>query len=400
MSINFANVKAITIPQGSVKSITSGGITLWEVAPTTTTYRLLDYIKFSGNEYILTDHKPTNNRYYYLNFEIAAKTNDRFIFAAGGDATTDGAMRCTVRTSASYFQRRYGRNSSSNTNIGTTCNINTFYQLRFRIFDDFQAYFAIADSGGTVLGYSNATAVTFTPANMNTFGIMCYGQGTYGSNFSQGKVYRYYYRIGDASGDLGCNAYPVQRKSDGRCGLYDTVTNTFYPMEGAQITWSAAGSTVTEEWTPGGYSPAPTPTGTIIPQADWSDNTYSHFYYVTANNAFYTALNTAAPGSNVRVRVTASVYNPTEDKTYTSSTVNTLTWESDTNQWINSIFYVALQYSTSSNATIPTFIIRNGGTAGQTSNTTQFNGTGMSELYNTYGCNFVGNVILEYLGTV
>lgn len=401
MSINFANVKAITIPEGSVKSIASGSTILWKkaVTPTTTAYRLLEYIKFSGNEYIVTDHKPTNNRYYYLNFEIASKVNDRFIFAAGGDATTDGSMRCTVRTSASYFQRRYGRNSSSNGNIGTTCNINTFYQLRFRIFEDFQAYFAIADSGGTVLGSSSVTAVTFTPANMNTFGIMGYGQGGYASNLVAGKVYRYYYRIGDASGELGCNAYPVQRKSDGRCGLYDTVTNTFYPMDGAQITWTAAGPTVTEEWTYGGYTPS-TISGVKVPAADWSWG-FNNYYWYTNNKAFWNEITSQTQGqgltegAQVRVKVTASVYNPTDDKTYYSSLVNTLTLQSN-GDWKNSGYNISLQYASSSNTTISTINTTNGA-SGTTYGNIFYSGS-LPDVA-TANCT-IGDAFLEFLGTV
>jgi len=394
MSINFANVKAITIPQGSVKSITSGGVTLWQVAAQTTTYRLLEYIKFNGNEYIVTDHKPTNNRYYYLNFEIASKVNDRFIFAAGGDVTDAGAMRCTVRTSSSYFQRRYGRNSSSNGNIGTVCNINTFYQLRFRIFDDFQAYFAIADSNGTVQGSSSVTA-QLTPANMNTFGIMGYGQGTYASNLVAGKVYRYFYRIGDASGDLGCNAYPVQRKSDGRCGLYDTVTNTFYPMDGTQITWTAAGPTVTEEWTYGGYNPTPAPAGTTIPAADWVGDTYNHFWYYTLNPAFFNMIDAIYHEQNVRVKVTVKTYNPTENKTYTSSFVNTLNWSVDDGRWYNYGFNIPIQANATNNVQVPTFVVQNGGSGN--SNATNFNNVG--SIYNDYG-SLLKDVTVECLGAV
>ena len=390
MSINFANVKAITIPEGSVKSIASGGVTLWQLAPQTTAYRLLEYIKFSGTEYVLTDHKPTNNRYYYLNFEIASKVNDRFIFAAGGDATDAGLMRCTVRTSASYFQRRYGRNSSSNGNIGTTCVINTFYQLRFRIFDDFQAYFAIADSNGTVQGSSSVTAVTFTPANMNTFGIMGYGQGSYASNLVAGKVYRYYYRIGDASGELGCNAYPVQRKSDGRCGLYDTVTNTFYPMDGKNITWTAAGPTVTEEWTYGGYTPSTIP-GVTVPAADWVLG-YGNSYWYTNNKAFWNDVNSKAGAStSVRVKLTISVYNPTDDKTYYSSTVNTITLQ-ENGDWTHYTFNFGVQYSASSVLGGSTLNLTNGPSGSTYGNILIWSN---SDIYDA-GCS-IGDVILEFL---
>lgn len=211
-------------------------------------YRRLEYIKFSGTENVLTDHKPTTNRYYYLDFEIASKINDKFILGANGDITSAGAMRVTVRTSASYFQCRYGRNSSGNLNIGTTCDINTFYQLRFRIFSGSNIYAAIADANGSVLGSTTVAAVSFTTNNMNPFAIMGYNNGGTVGNMTAGRVYRYFYRIGDASGNIGSDCYPCQRKSDNVCGLYDVVNNTFYPMSGTNITSAAAGPLVSEYW--------------------------------------------------------------------------------------------------------------------------------------------------------
>lgn len=42
--------------------------------------------------------------------------------------------------------------------------------------------------------------------------------------------------------------YPVQRKSDGVCGLYRVDNGTFMPMVGTNITSAAAGPVVDEYW--------------------------------------------------------------------------------------------------------------------------------------------------------
>ena len=397
MSINFANVKAITIPEGSVKSIASGSTILWKkaVVPQHTTYRLLDYIKFSGNEYILTDHKPTNNRYYYLNFDLATWSNDKFIFAASGDATTDGSMRCTLRTSASRLQVRYGRNAAGNTNVGpTSLTANTFYQLRLRLYDNFSRYAAIANDQGAIQGASlnPGAASTFDPDNMATFAIMGYNLGSSVVSFSQGKVYRYYYRIGDASGELGCNAYPVQRKSDGVCGLYDTVTNTFYPMQGTVITDSAAGPVSQEEWIYGGYPSEPYKA--IIHSYDWHANS-NNYLWATFNNAFYNLLNTYAPATNCRVKLTADVYNPTEDATYTSTQTNNLTYNTD-GYWNNAIFNIDLQYNSSGDKIrINTFRVIQY-TSGNEWNATYLAGNDLANLIVTQGCQ-IKDITLEFI---
>ena len=230
--MNMANVKEIQIPN--------------------TLYRQLDYINFSGTEYILTEDKPTNNRYYYLNYSLNSIVNDRFIFAANGDSNSNGTFRVTIRTSTTAAQSRYGRNSSSNTSIGTV-SINVIYQNRLRIFNDFSAYFATYNTvTSSVIGNTNMSVNIFNPTNMSNFAIMGYNSGGTVGNLTSGKVYRYFYRIGGTSGDLGCDCLPAQRKSDNVCGLYDTINNIFLPMQGTNITTSAAGNIVDENpnWSP------------------------------------------------------------------------------------------------------------------------------------------------------
>ncbi|MBO7735405.1 MAG: hypothetical protein J6S67_22765 [Methanobrevibacter sp.] len=209
-------------------------------------YRRLEYIHFNGEEYILTE-KPAAN-YYYLQFSLDSIVNDKFIFGANGDSTSAGAMRITNRTaSTGYMQTRFGRNSSSNTNIAQI-SADTIYQMRLRILDNNTLFSALANSSGTVLGSNNFSAVSFTKANMNKFAIMGYGTGTTAGNTSAGKVYWYLKRQTDGASTILIRAYPCQRKSDGVCGLYDVLNSTFYPMEGTTITDGAAGPTVDEYW--------------------------------------------------------------------------------------------------------------------------------------------------------
>ena len=240
------DVKAITIPEGTVKKIEdANGNIIWgsyDAFP----YRRLEYIHFNGAEYILTE-KPANN-YYYLQFSLDSIVNDKFIFGTNGDTTSAGTMRITNRTSSGgYMQTRYGRNSSSNTNIAQV-STNTIYQMRLRIFANNTLYSALANSSGTVIGSNNFTAVSFTRANMNKFAIMGYGAGTTATNTSAGKVYWYLKRASDGASTILIQAYPCQRKSDGVCGLYDVLNNTFYPMEGTTITDAAAGPILDEYW--------------------------------------------------------------------------------------------------------------------------------------------------------
>lgn len=249
MALN--NVKELTVPvNGTNKAVKkiedSNGNIIWG-SESAFPYRRLQYLVFSGTEYILTNDKPTNDRHYILDFDLSAWSNDKFIFASGGDVTADGSQRVTVRTSNTNIQSRYGRNSSGNSSI-TAVTANTYYELRVRIYSDFTARFAVLNAQGQVINYkAYNTALTFTPDNMTTFGIMCYNLGSSVVSYSKGKVYRYYH-TNYSTGQILGNCYPCQRKSDGVCGLYDVVNHEFLPMQGTNITSSAAGPLVDEYW--------------------------------------------------------------------------------------------------------------------------------------------------------
>ena len=71
MAIDFSKVKTITIPEGSVKKIIdSTGAVLWG-SETAFPYRRLEYIKFSGAEYINTFLAvPGNTSYKRLDIKV------------------------------------------------------------------------------------------------------------------------------------------------------------------------------------------------------------------------------------------------------------------------------------------------------------------------------------------
>ena len=56
--MNFAGVKAIAIPEGDVKQIAIGGVTVWRKLPYDAE---VDYIKTNGTQYIDTGVAPGNN---------------------------------------------------------------------------------------------------------------------------------------------------------------------------------------------------------------------------------------------------------------------------------------------------------------------------------------------------
>ena len=71
---------------------------------------------------------------------------------------------------------------------------------------------------------------------------------TYTRNgFWTGKLYKFEKYV-NSTDVLQNNQFPAQRKSDGVCGLYDTVSQTFFPMTGSIVTSGAAGPVADEYW--------------------------------------------------------------------------------------------------------------------------------------------------------
>ena len=67
-------------------------------------------------------------------------------------------------------------------------------------------------------------------------------------NPAQGKVYCFEERQGNYQGNYTKKMYPCQRKSDGVCGMYDVISQKFFPMAGTTITDAAAGPILDEYW--------------------------------------------------------------------------------------------------------------------------------------------------------
>lgn len=248
--MNMKDVKAITIPQGTVKKIeNSNGDIIWG-SPDAFPYRRLEYIHFNGAEYIETNLKPTQNTFHYLNCSFDDVSHNYCPIGVAGDNTSNGNMRISISVNANgYYQCRYGRNSSTDESVVAISN-NTQYSCLMRLYQDNRAWIAINDMNDTQLGSKYyGTAVSWTSSNMNTIKLGAYTWApTSTSALLKGNIYRHYMRTGDDSGTITYDRYPCQRKSDGVCGLYDVKTNTFLPMTGTTTTSSAAGPVVDEYW--------------------------------------------------------------------------------------------------------------------------------------------------------
>lgn len=221
----------------------------------TTQYRKLESIKFSGSEY-MSLIKASQSHYYYAQFKptVSDLTNGKYYNVMGAYSTSEDNIRYVsvgLNKSSSGARSSYVYSySTSVTDIDFT-SVSGVLEARWRTYDNrYNQWFCIR-SGNTDHGYYNNPSASqqsnnsVTWANLSTISLM----GNLGnSNWNKMvcEVYKFYIRSGDDSGTITHEMYPVQRKSDDVCGLYDEKNNVFYPMQGTNITTSAAGKLVNE----------------------------------------------------------------------------------------------------------------------------------------------------------
>ena len=253
--MDLKNVKAITIPQGSVKKIEdSNGNILWgsqDAFP----YRRLEYIKFSGAEYIEESFNlAAKNRKMILEY-----TCDRFVANASLLAQWDNTASATQRriyiarcnnTSGQaiwYMGGKYGvyDNMSLNTKYKSTVTYTNASANTLTY--DFKNASGTTLASGTLTETSTSIPTIDSKAALGTTKLKNADNSISYGGYWTGKLYKFEKYVASTN-TLQNNQFPCQRKSDGVCGVFDTVAKIFYPMTGTAITDSAAGPTVDEYW--------------------------------------------------------------------------------------------------------------------------------------------------------
>lgn len=241
--MNMKDVKAITIPQGSVKKIEdSNGNIIWgsyDAFP----YRRLEYIKFSGTEYVNTNTSlPSGTTYKRLDLRLSLQKTNGW-GTNGYDSNTNKRFFMGLNNSNNA---RFAAGSGSGNSSGWTLSTDYIYNWTLW-FNNGSTNMTIADNTtGTELWKSSTLSVTFSAAPGNLYiGALNYDGNI--SNYTQEKIYYVRIASNSFSGRL-FNGIPVQRKSDKVCGLYDTQNNVFRPMIGTNITDAAAGPIIDEYW--------------------------------------------------------------------------------------------------------------------------------------------------------
>lgn len=250
-------VKAITLPEGSVKQIQdSNGNILWgsyDAFP----YRKLKYIYLNGTDnYIQTDfYAGTNGYNYQCDFSTDATPT------GSGAQTLLGIYDSTLTDALRRWYLIWQGPNGIRCSLGNTW---SSYATAFNETDILKVSYSYSKSGNTPRGYwylnnvststsiGTANPITGTTAgDVNTTTALKLGcqisQTGNPSNYWNGKIYSFQRRQGGSSGTLTHNYVPCQRKSDEKYGVYDTISNTFLALEGTQVT-ATGGPVVDEYW--------------------------------------------------------------------------------------------------------------------------------------------------------
>lgn len=281
MAVDFAKVKAITIPEGTVKSISINGTTVWNDTDWKP-YRKLQYIYCNGTTGIDLGYKPgSDGNQGVLTAKIAlTKTNksnptSSYFFVMGAIQADSGSTKgsnfyqyATINLSddsttvANHFLGKESTTrypgSSSNNAYNTTITKGTQYRFRLRGTTTSSMYANIQDASGSNISGTNQdyTSETYSPSYFSNVWLMKFPglNSSLSTHRAQdnaiGRIYAVTKQVGAANTAYQNQWYPAQRKSDNVCGLYDQVNDVFYPLSGSgtAITTTAAGPTVQENY--------------------------------------------------------------------------------------------------------------------------------------------------------
>ena len=209
--MDWSQVTALTIPEGSVKQVSVNGVVLWKKAPSPSDYTQLEYIESTGTQWIDTGIATTNNDLGFMLEAMPLTSSD--VYPMGSRAIGGGVRFFGIRSvssdSFSYGWLDYLRApaSQSYVNVRTTMSLNWLNSKKVTIGNDSK---------------NLATANIANSRNITLFGVN-------GQLLWTGRIY--HAQISEGTG-IVANLIPVMRNSDSKVGMYDTVTRQFFTNAG------------------------------------------------------------------------------------------------------------------------------------------------------------------------
>ena len=224
--MDFKNLKAFTIPEGSVSKITAGGVVLWESMRVPKEYQEVEWIQVSTSVgaylnlgFTFDTAAKVRLGMYAVNSEAA------YIFGA---AEQSGVYRCMISAPYGGGLDAYGYNTANSAYIAHK------RALVANVLNELEYSFKPGKATTTFINKTNGQSSTsdcdtYTmSSNLYLFGQNYNGTARFGA-YRKIKYFQYY----DKNDTLICDLVPCYRKSDGVIGMYDRARNTFLTNVGS-----------------------------------------------------------------------------------------------------------------------------------------------------------------------
>lgn len=213
----FENVKTFTIPEGTVRRITSGGIILWE-EDYRDVYQRLDYIVSDGNQYFITDFIADNESGMELTAEL------EFIYH------TQVPMGSCINTNTGLFYIIHPMSETScyyGFNTGNTVDYSANDHQKYRFQTNFcnNRKIGMYIDGLSVIPSIMSNISSTLPQQTVPIGILACTKGD-GSVATPRALTFYNAKISQGS-EVVREYIPCYRKSDNIVGLYEIYTGEF-----------------------------------------------------------------------------------------------------------------------------------------------------------------------------
>ena len=205
LNATFTNLP--TTPTTKLECANSPACTLWTIVDQTaygdmlpSGYTRLEYIEFTGNQWINTGVLPSSNT--ELQMEMLAKANNEMAYSTSGSLSSVNGAYYNINAGGGGVANMNGRSTIFTTSLNTkhkiiqNRNSVTFDNTRYSYNDDVPDF-----SGTNPLWIGGGASFRF-------------------------KGYVYSWRINE-NGNLVQNLVPARRNNDNVLGMYDTVSGTF-----------------------------------------------------------------------------------------------------------------------------------------------------------------------------
>lgn len=237
--MNMKDVKAITIPEGTVKKIEdSNGNILWgsqDAFP----YRRLEYIHFNGNDYINSGFTPWNNFGFYLDIQWDQRADDQYQYNGHGRVISNN--RCFIG-SETGGKASYGSGAAS----GNISSSNTFERHTYQVNTSSTSTGGKFYIDGVQVWSGNSS---YKETNRGTIYVGAVYRNSSDYSYCKAKIYNVrFINSVSTSSIITWNWIPVQRKSDNAIGFLNLVSNgskTFYTSVNGLL---EAGPVIDEYW--------------------------------------------------------------------------------------------------------------------------------------------------------